>query len=237
MTLHDKPGGDTALPTDGRISRRTMLQGLAALGIAAPATTLVGGAAVPAFAAKEYFFDFANILESGELFKQMGDGIEGAAKVAGIRMKRYNNNNDGPTTINNARLMIQDKPDLILEYTGVEGIGAALKKMFGDEKIPFIAINIPIPGGYWFNLVNKEIGTDTANVVVPAAKAKGWTAADTTVLIVQGSQYGAEVNDCVRYFYVTVAKNMPGMDQVEPSAITALTTTIGKSGIQVDGKA
>jgi ribose transport system substrate-binding protein len=237
MTLHDKPGGDAALPTQGRISRRAMLQGLAALGIAAPAATLAGGAVVPAFAAKEYFFDFANILESGELFKQMGDGIEGAAKVAGIRMKRYNNNNDGPTTINNARLMIQDKPDLILEYTGVEGIGAALKKMFGDEKIPFIAINIPIPGGYWFNLVNKEIGTDTANVVVPAAKAKGWTAADTTVLIVQGSQYGAEVNDCVRYFYVTVAKSMPGMDQVEPSAITALTTTIGKSGIQVDGKA
>ena len=115
--------------------------------------------------------------------------------------------------------------------------GAALKKMFGDEKIPFIAINIPIPGGYWFNLVNKEIGTDTANVVVPAAKAKGWTAADTSVLIVQGSQYGAEVNDCVRYFYVTAAKNMPGMEQVEPSAITALTTTIGNSGIQVDGKA
>ena len=76
----------------------------------------------------------------------MGDGIENAARVAGIRMNRYNNNNDGPTTINNARLMIQDKPDLILEYTGVEGIGAALKKMFGDEKIPFIAINIPIPG-------------------------------------------------------------------------------------------
>ena len=198
--------------------------------------SLAIGAARPAFA-KESFFDFANILEFGELFKQMGDGIENAAKVAGIRMNRYNNNNDGPTTINNARLMIQDKPDLILEYTGVEGIGAALKKMFGDEKIPFIAINIPIPGGYWFNLVNKEIGTDTANVVVPAAKAKGWTAADTTVLIVQGSQYGAEVNDCVRYFYVTAAKNMPGMEQVEPSAITALTTTIGNSGIQVDGKA
>ena len=234
MTHHDQPEDESAPSAGGAVSRRTLLQGLVALGLAAPAAGLVGA---PPALAKDYFFDFANILESGELFKQMGDGIENAAKVAGIRMKRYNNNNDGPTTINNARLMIQDKPDLILEYTGVEGIGAALKKMFGDEKIPFIAINIPIPGGYWFNLVNKEIGTDTANVVVPAAKAKGWTAADTTVLIVQGSQYGAEVNDCVRYFYVTVAKNMPGMEQVEPSAITALTTAIGKSGIQVDGKA
>lgn len=240
MSLHDKPMNGTATAwTRADPSRREALRRLATLGLIGPiATAVVARSVGPAKGAtKEHFFDFANILESGELFKQMGDGIENAAKVAGIKMKRYNNNNDGPTTVNNARLMIQDKPDLILEYTGVEGIGASLKKMFGDEKIPFIAINIPIPGGYWFNLVNKEIGTDTANVVVPMAKAKGWTAADTTVLIVQGSQYGTEVNDCVRYFYVTAAKSMDGMDQVEPSAITALTTTIGKSGIQVDGKA
>ena len=124
---------------------------------------------------------------------------------------------------------------MILEYTAVEGIGASLKRLFNDAKIPFIAINIPVPGGIWFNLVNKEIGRDTANVVVPIAKSKGWTAADTTVIIVQGSQAGTEVNDCTRYFYVTAADNM-GFDKVAPSDITALTTTIGKSGFQVDGK-
>ncbi len=227
-------------PIEGamRAPRRRLLQGAAAaLAGTSIARWLAPGAAMAAAQDQPYFFDFANILESGELFKQFGDGVESAAKVAGVGMKRYNNNNDGPTTINNARLMIQDQPQLILEYTGVEGIGAALRRMFGDAKIPFIAVNIPIPGGYWFNLVNKEIGTDTANVIAPVAKAKGWTAADTTVLIVQGSQYGTEVNDCVRYFYVTMAKAMPGMTQVEPSAITALTTTIGTSGIQVDGKA
>ena len=85
--------------------------------------------------------------------------------------------------------------------------------------------------------MNKDIGTDTAKIVVPMAEAKGWTAQDTTVIIVQGSAAGTEVNDCVRYFYVTVAKMMPGMDQIEPSEITPLTTTIGKSGIQVDGTA
>lgn len=218
------------------VSRRMLLTSASVLGLGTPMAIALA-AARGAVRGKPYFFDFANILESGELFKQFGDGVEEAAKVSGIKLKRYNNNNDGPTTINNARLMVQDKPDLILEYTGVEGIGASLKRMFETAKIPYIAINIPIPGGYWFNLVNREIGTDTANLVVPIAKSRGWTAANTTVLIVQGSQYGPEVNDCVRYFYVTTAKNMPGMDQVDPSAITALTTTIGKSGIQVDGKA
>lgn len=199
---------------------------------AAPTSAPTAAAAAPA---KQYSLSFANVLESGELFVQFGNGVEEAARVAGIKLKRYNNALDGPTAINNARLMVQDQPDLILEYNGVEGIGESLRKIFDDAKIPFIAINVPVPGGTWFNLVNKEIGTDTANIVVPLAKAKGWSGADTTVLIIQGSTAGEEVNDCVRYFMVTAAKAL-GMPEVNPSDITALTTTIGTGGVQVDGK-
>jgi ribose transport system substrate-binding protein len=206
------------------------------VGLAASATA--GSFQIPALAQdKQYFFTFANVLESDELFKQYGDGVAAAAEVAGIKLKRYNNNNNPETTVNNARLMVQEKPDLILEHIPIEGIGGSIARMVKDAGIPLIAINVPIPGAIWFNLVNREIGRDTANVVVPVAKAKGWTADDTTVVIVQASQAGTEVNDCVRYFYVTAAQAMPGMEQVEPAAITPLTTTIGKSGIQVDGKA
>jgi energy-coupling factor transporter ATP-binding protein EcfA2 len=140
-----------------------------------------------------------------------------------------------PVRDNNAPLTVQDAPDLILEYNGVDGIGESLRKIFDDAKIPFIAVNVPVPGGTWFNLVNTEIGADTANVVVPLAKAKGWSANDTTVLIIQGSTAGVEVDDCVGYFMVTAAQSM-GMPEVKPDDNTALTTTIGTSGIQVDGK-
>lgn len=187
--------------------------------------------------ARTYRFDFANIQEQGELFKQLADGLVSAAKTAGVELKHYNNNGDGVTTSNNARLMVQDQPDVIMEYTGVEGIGASLKRTFDQAKIPFIAVNIPIPGGHWFNLVNKEIGADAAKVVVPLAKAKGWTGKDTTVLLVQAAFAGTEVNDCVRYFYTTSADMMDGLDKVDPASITATTTTIGGTGIQVDGKA
>ncbi|RIK39441.1 MAG: hypothetical protein DCC58_15290 [Chloroflexi bacterium] len=183
---------------------------------------------------KQYYFTFANVLESGELFVQLGNGVEEAARVQGVKFKRYNNNFDAETTLNNARLMVQEKPDLVLEYNGVEGIGESLRKIFDDAKIPFIAINVPIPGGIWFNLVNKDIGADTAKVVVPIAQAEGWSAADTTVVIVQGSTAGVEVNDCVRYFYITVADLM-GMPNVAPEDITAETTVITENGVQVDG--
>lgn len=230
--------GDQDVPVaSDDLTRRRLMGSLAPLALAAAvgAPLLADATAVQA-ADKQYFFDFANILESGELFKEFGDGLVAAAETAGVKVKRYNNNNDPQTSVNNARLMLQDKPDLILEYIGIEGIGGSIARMVEQAKVPLVAVNVPIPGAYWFNLVNREIGTDTANTVVPLAKAKGWTAADTTVIIVQGSQAGTEVNDCVRYFYVTAAKAMPGMDQVEPAAITPLTTRISKSGLQVDGK-
>lgn len=215
--------------------RRAWLKAALMLGCAG--LCAVAAATARAEDAKTHKFAFANIQEQGELFKQLGDGVAAAAKVAGVELSRFNNNNDGVTTSNNARLMVQEHPDVILEYTGVEGIGASLKRTFDQAKIPFIAINIPIPGGYWFNLVNKEIGADTAKIVVPIAKAKGWTGKDTTVILLQAAFAGTEVNDCVRYFYTTSADMLDGLDKVEPAAITATTTAIGKTGIQVDGKA
>ncbi len=213
--------------------RRTFLTGLALLG----GTAISGVLPSLAFGQDaQYKFAFANIQENGELFKQLGDGFEAAAKTVNISLSRYNNNGDGVTTTSNARLMVQEQPDVIFEYNSVEGIGAALQRTFNQANIPFVAVNIPVPGGYWFNLVNKDLGIDAAKVVVAAAQERGWTKDDTTVLIVQASFAGVEVNDCVRYFYIQAAE-MLGMEQVAPEAITATTTTISTTGVQVDGKA
>jgi ribose transport system substrate-binding protein len=187
---------------------------------------------------KKYYFDFANVLESGALFVSIGNGVEKAAGVAGIKLKRYVNNVDAENTQKNVRLMIQDKPDLIIEYNAVQGIGASIGKQFNDAKIPCIAVNVPIENNCpWFNLVNKEIGTDTANVVIPILKQKGWSGDDTVVVLLQAATAGTEVNDCIRYFYVTISNSstLSGFDKAQPSDITAQTTKIGKSGWQVEG--
>jgi ribose transport system substrate-binding protein len=187
---------------------------------------------------KQYYFDFANVLESGALFVSIGNGMEKAAGIAGIKLKRYVNNVDAENTQKNARLMIQDKPDLIIEYNAVQGIGASIGKQFNDAKIPCIAVNVPIEGNCpWFNLVNKEIGTDTANVVIPILKQKGWSGDDTVVVLLQAATAGTEVNDCIRYFYVTISNSstLSGFDKAQPSDITAQTTKIGKSGWQLEG--
>ena len=202
-------------------------------------TTALITSALPVLAQdapKDLHFTFANFQEQGEIFKQFGDGVMKAADTAGIKVTRYNNKGDGVTTSNNARLMVQESPNVVIEYTGVEGIGASLRRTFNQANLPFIAVNVPIPGGHWFNLVNRQAGEDTARIVAEEAKKRGWTNKNTVVLVAQAAFAGTEVNDCVRYFYTTSA-DILGLDKVNPSSITATTTTLGNTGIQVDGKA
>ena len=194
-----------------------------------------GGGTQGSSSSSSDYFDYANLLQSGALFVAIGDGVKSAATTAGAKLKTYNNDYpSAETALRNSQLMVQDKPDVIIDYNAVAGIGDSIGKKFNDAKIPCIAVNVPIKGCSWYNLVNKEIGTDTANVVIPIMQSKGWTGSDTVVILLQSAAAGPEVNDCIRYFYVTVSHALPGFTQANPSDITAQTTKIGDSGWQLE---
>src|SRR5260370_1890951 len=80
-----------------------------------------------------------------------------------------------------------------------------------------------------------KMGVDAANIVAPAAKAKGWTSADTTIMMVVASPNGVEVNDGPRYFYITSASLIPGYPTLAPADLNPQTTVIGnKQGLQFE---
>ena len=179
--------------------------------------------------------DFASADDAIGVFKTVSDGMVAGAPTAGVTVRRYDNKLDGATAIANADLMIQDHPDVIVDWNAVANVGAALGKKFSDAHIPCLAANQPIPGCAQFNLSNQKMGVDAANVVVPAAKAKGWTPADTTIMMVVASPNGVEVNNGPRYFYITAAQLMPGYPVLTPDQLNPQTTTIGnKQGVQFE---
>lgn len=182
------------------------------------------------------YIDFANFTNASAYLKSFGDGFVTAAKTVGFNIKEYDNNFDGPTAVNNANLMVQDKPDIIIDANGVAGVGDAMGKIFAASGIPCIAVNVEITGCPFANFVTSKAGVDNATAIAPIAQAMGFTGKNTTVLLVQDAPAGTELNDVQRYFYTTLAGLMPGLDVVKPADITATTTTIGTTGIQVDGK-
>ncbi len=179
---------------------------------------------------------YANAIDSAPLFAEVKRGVVDASSTAGMKLKTYDNNLDGATALQNANLIVQAKPDVALEYNAVEGAGKSIGATFQRSKISCIAVNVATPGCAWFNLINRDLGRDTAKSVAQLAKKKGWTGRNTTVVLVQSATAGVEVNDSVRYFYTTIQDLLPGATTTTPDKITPNTTQIGPSGLQVDGK-
>ncbi len=194
-----------------------------------------GGAGSNTGSATPIKIDFASASDAIGVFKTVSDGMVAGASIAGVTVRRYDNKLDGAQAIANADLMIQDHPDVIVDWNAVANVGPALGKKFNDAHIPCLAVNQPIPGCPQFNLSNQKMGVDAATVVVPAAKAKGWTAADTTIVMVVASPNGVEVNNGPRYFYITIASQMPGYPTLTPAQLNPQTTVIGnKQGLQFE---
>lgn len=193
---------------------------------------------VPSQAVKNsgFRFAYANASEALEAVSEARKNIEKYAKQTKNTIKSYNNDLNEEKTLSNARIIVQDDPDLVFEYNALAGIGSTIGNMFAKAKIPCIAINVAVPKCSWFNLVNRRIGADTAKVMVVEAKKRGWNGTNTVIILVQAAFAGDEVNSSVRYFYSTIANSLPGFDKISPEKITATTTTIGDTGYQVDGK-
>ncbi len=199
------------------------------------ATTADGGSPTSTSGAADfskYHMTYANGAATG-VVATIRDSVVRDAKRLGVHLTTFENNADGPTALTNADLMIQDQPDMIIEYNLVDGVGPALGKKLTSSGIPCMSVNVQTPGCPLINLSNRFAGEGAGEIIADHAIKEGWTADDTTVLVVQCSTCGVEINDSVRYFYLTVAKKM-GMPVYPPSRITAQTTTLGPNLYQVD---
>ena len=208
---------------------------VAYLALVAIAVVACGGTTPSSTGPQHYTFDYANVFDKSPTFKSVGDNLVNQGKTADITVNRYDNNSDCATVLSNAKLMVQEKPDVIIDWMGCEGAGPAVGKQFTDAKIPCVAVNQVIPGCPFFNLVNKDFGVQGASIVYPLVQKAGWTANDTTLILAAAPGAGAEVNSNSRFFYEDLAKMM-GLDLYTADQITDTTTTLGKNLVQVAGQ-
>jgi ribose transport system substrate-binding protein len=211
------------------------------LGVLATALMLVTGLAACGSsggkysAAGDFTISAANYTEAAALFRVIHTNLDDVlkAKDTGVAVKWYDNAGDPAKMTQNARLMVQDKPDAIVMYpvsNTTQGIG----KIIGDSKIPCVSVNLATPNCAFLNIDNRALGIDSAKIVGAEAKKRGWNASNTTVLIGQNAASGEQVNDCVRYFHSTIAPIL-GLPTVEPTSITPNMTKVSANAIQFDG--
>lgn len=178
---------------------------------------------------------FANFTESAPLFHAIKTNLDSvlAEGDSGVEVKWYDNEGDPGQMQQNAQLMVQDQPDAIIEYP-VSASSQGISQIFAESDIPCVSVNLNTEACHFLNIDNAALGVETANIVGEVAKERGWDASNTTVLIGQNAASGEQVNDCVRYFYSTIAPIL-GMPEVDPSTITPTTTRINDNAIQFEG--
>jgi ribose transport system substrate-binding protein len=168
-------------------------------------------------------------------YKAMGDSFVKSAEALGIKVYRFDNNADAATSLTNARLMVQEKPDVIIDYSGIASANPAIGAIFTAAKIPCVALNLPIPGCSQFGFSQQQLGTDVGTAAGQAIVAKGWTGSNTTLIDAWSPMYGQDVNYSQSYLYSALAKALPQWKQVSGADIPLTATQEGSHAVFVNG--
>lgn len=219
-----------ALVTTGML----ILSACSSTSASAPASDKTTAGSTAASAAP-FNISFSIYTEAAPLFQVIHKNLDKqiVSNNTGVKIKWYDNAGDPAKMLQNVQLQIADKPQAVVIYpvsTATEGVGQLLKA----SGIPCVALNLDVAQCTFLNIDNRKLGEDTAAIVGKIAKERGWNASNTTILLGQNAAAGEQVNDCVRYFYSTIA-SMLGMEAIDPTTITAKTTKIGKNAIQFEG--
>ncbi len=216
--------------------RSTRTPAAAAAAVAALLMTACGGGSAGGGSEGDVFeISFANFTEAAPLFRVIHTNLDDvlAKGDSGLEVKWYDNAGDAAKMSQNAQLMVQDQPDAIVMYP-VSAATQGVSQILTDGGIPCVSVNLDTEACDFLNIDNRALGEQTAEIVGRVAAERGWNASNTTVLIGQNAASGEQVNDCVRYFYSTIAPIL-GLEEVDPTTITPTTTTIGANAIQFEG--
>ncbi len=113
----------------------------------------------PTTTGARYKIGFANIAEDFPFAVRVREGIERAAKEAGnVDLVVMNNRMDGQTALNNADNFLVQGVQGVVEFQTDEQFGLAIMDKFNAEKIPVIAIDIPMKGSTFFGVNNTAAG-------------------------------------------------------------------------------
>jgi ribose transport system substrate-binding protein len=120
--------------------------------------------------------------------------VKDAAASAGLNLILGDNNNPSTTDpVPASQGMALKKPDVVLEGLVITSLMDSVLGNFKNACIPAIQRNVPYPGIPWYGidrgLAGKLIGTYLSDF----ATKKGWTAVDTTIVVQNTPEFGADV--------------------------------------------
>jgi ribose transport system substrate-binding protein len=107
---------------------------------------------------KKFVVGFANIAESNQTTKEIGDCIVEECSKLGMEVIRVNNNFDGATAVKNVDDLLTMGINALIEFNVDQSVAPVIMEKCNAAKIPVFAIDIIHPGATFFGADNQYAG-------------------------------------------------------------------------------
>jgi ribose transport system substrate-binding protein len=121
--------------------------------------------------------------------REILEGLSRAAEREQVELIVVDNRYQRKVALRNASLLIRERVDLVIEFQTDEAVAPAIASKYLEAKIPFIAIDIPHPGGTYFGANNYEAGLLAGRHLGRWAK-KHWDGAVDEIVMVELTRAG-----------------------------------------------
>lgn len=139
---------------------------------------------------KKYRFGYAAQGQDSSFAHEVHSGLVRAAERAQVELVVVNNRYQPKIALKNARMLIREGVDLVIEFQTDESVAPAIAAAYHEARIPMIAIDIPHPGATYFGANNYEAGLIAGRHLARWAK-QHWSGRADELLLLELARAGS----------------------------------------------
>jgi ribose transport system substrate-binding protein len=152
------------------------------------------------------------------------ESLQRAALSHGVDLLVMDNHYDPQTAVANARKMVEESVDLVIEFQSDQMVAAEIGDLIASANIPMIAVDIPHPHATYFGADNYRIGTGSGEMLAKKALEQ-WAGKVSWVLALDADLNGPFVANRIIGSFDAIRKQLPDI----PQEFFARADTGGKS--------
>jgi len=142
---------------------------------------------------KRYRIGYAAQGQDTSFPREVHAGLVRAAKRENIELIAIDNRYQARVAVRNAEHLIREQVDLVIEFQTDEAVAPAIASRYLHAGIPFIAIDIPHPGGTYFGANNYQAGLLAGQYLGRWARTQ-WNARVDEVVLLELARAGSLVH-------------------------------------------
>jgi ribose transport system substrate-binding protein len=107
---------------------------------------------------KRYRIGYAAQGHDSSFAREVGASLHRAADREGVELLVLDNRYQPKVALRNAERLVREGVDLVIEFQTDEDVAATIAARYHEVSLPFIAIDMPHPGGTYFGANNYQAG-------------------------------------------------------------------------------